>query len=108
MGTNDTVKQNLGKIKQDFRALGAQVKGRDAQVIFFSVLPVRGRGAGRGQYIMQINNLVSWLLLSLGFGFNDHGKSFNEYNLLGRDRIHLPRRGRRIFTSRSAALPILL
>ena len=47
VGTNDTVKQDLGKIKQDFRALGAQVKRTRAHVIFSSVLPVRDRGEGR-------------------------------------------------------------
>lgn len=43
MGTNDTVKHNLGKVKQNFRALGTQVKGTDAQVKFSSV---RDRHAG--------------------------------------------------------------
>lgn len=41
VGTNSMVKQNPGKIKQDFRALGAQVKGAGARVVFFFVLPDR-------------------------------------------------------------------
>jgi len=43
---NVTVKQSLGKIKLDFRGLGEHVKGRDAQVIFSSILQVRERDAG--------------------------------------------------------------
>lgn len=36
--TSDMVKQNPGKIEQEFRALGAQVKEAGAQVIFCDVL----------------------------------------------------------------------
>jgi len=48
------VKQNLGKITQNFRSLGPQVKRMSAQVIF-SFLPFRDRGVGRSQHIMQMN-----------------------------------------------------
>lgn len=44
VGTNVTVKHNLGKINQDFRVLVAQVTGTGAQVIFSFILPVRDRG----------------------------------------------------------------
>ena len=46
VGTNAVVKNKLGKIKQDLKALRAQVKGTGAQVIF-SILRVRDRNTGR-------------------------------------------------------------
>lgn len=82
------------------RILGAQVKGTRAQVIFFSVLPVRARRVGRSQHIMQIN---TWCHCQ-GFGFYGHGMFFNKYRLLGRGGIHLSRRGRRIFSGKLADL----
>jgi len=39
-----------------------------------------------------------------GMFFNDKGTFFNDYNLLGRDGIHLSRRGKGIFGSRLAKL----
>lgn len=90
LGTNDMVKQNLGRINQNFRALGTQVKGTGAQVIFSFVLPLRSRGAGRGLHIMQIN---IWLQLQ-GFGFYDHKTFFDKYSLLERHGVHLSRKGR--------------
>jgi len=55
VGTNDTASQNLGRIKEDFKALRVHEKSIDAQVIFSSVLPVRGKGAARNRHIMHIN-----------------------------------------------------
>jgi len=43
VGTNNTAGQNLGRIKEDFRALGVKAKSFGAQVIFSSILPVGGR-----------------------------------------------------------------
>lgn len=63
------VQHSLGKIKQDFRVLGAQVKGMGAQVVFSSVLPVRDRGLGRSQCIMEIN---TWLRGVTELDFTQH------------------------------------
>lgn len=95
MGTNDTAKQTLGKIRQDIRALKVQVKGTDAQMIFSSVLPVTGRVQAEVDAELQ---LASWLVSVPEFCVL-HRAFFREYSLLGSDGIHLPRSGRRIFTS---------
>ena len=58
VGTNDTASSNLGRIKEDFKALGVQAKSISAQSIFSSISPVRGRGSARNRRIMNIN---SWL-----------------------------------------------
>ena len=43
VGMNDTESCNLGKIKEDFRALGKQVKNIGTQVIFSSICQFEGR-----------------------------------------------------------------
>lgn len=43
MGTHDTARGNLGSIKMDYRALRAVVKCTGTQVVFSSILPVRGK-----------------------------------------------------------------
>jgi len=58
VGTNDTASQKVGRIKEDFKALGVKAKSFDAQVIFSSILPVGGRRSARNWSIMDIN---SWL-----------------------------------------------
>jgi len=47
VGTNDTAIQNLGRIKEEFKALGVQAKSIRAQVSFSFILPVTGKGAAR-------------------------------------------------------------
>ncbi|KAJ7415109.1 hypothetical protein BTVI_39404 [Pitangus sulphuratus] len=42
MGTNDTARGDLESIKRDYVALGAMVKGMEAQVVFSPILLVRG------------------------------------------------------------------
>ena len=54
VGMNDTASQNLGSIKEDYKALGVQVKSIGAQVIFSCILPVRGKGAARNRCTTQI------------------------------------------------------
>lgn len=102
VGTNDMVKESLSKIKKDFRALEAQMKGTDAPMIFSSVFPVRDRGVDWSQCILQIYTWPRGWCHCQGFVFYNHRTFFNEYSLLERNGIHLPRRGRRIFTSRLA------
>ena len=104
VGTNDTASRNLGRIKEDYKALGVQAKSIGAQVIFSSILPVRGKGAARNRRIMQINFWLHGWCCREGFGFYDNGTFFNDYSLLGRDGIHLPRRGKGNFGSSLANL----
>jgi len=54
VGTNDTASWNLGRIKEDFKALGVKAKWFGAQVIFSSILPVGGKGSARNRHILNI------------------------------------------------------
>ncbi|PKU28829.1 suppression of tumorigenicity 5 [Limosa lapponica baueri] len=102
VGMNDTASQNLGRIKEDYKALGVQVKKIGAQVS--SILPVRGKGTARNEQIMHINSWLHGWCHCEGFGFYDNGTFFDDYGLLERDEIHLSRRGKGIFGSRLANL----
>lgn len=97
--THDTASQNLGRIKEDYKDLAVQVKNSGAQVIFSSILPVGGNGAGRNRDVRHINSwLHGWCHLK-SFDFYDNGTFFDYYNLLGSYVIHLSRRGKEIFHS---------
>ena len=104
VGMNDTAIWNLGRIRQDYKALVVQAKSIGAQVIFSSILPVRGKGAARNRPIMQINFWLCGWCRREGFGSYDNRTFFDDYSLLGRDGIHLSRRGKGIFGSRLANL----
>lgn len=47
MGTSGTARSSLRSIKEYYRALGAAVKDSGAQVVFSSVLLVKGKGLER-------------------------------------------------------------
>ena len=47
VGTSDTARSSLRTIKKDYRALGAAVRDSGVQVVFSSVLPVKGKGFER-------------------------------------------------------------
>lgn len=64
-------------------------KGSGAQVVFSSVLLVRGRSSERRRKIEQLNAWLSNLCHVQGFGFYDHGSTFKKLGLLGADGIHL-------------------
>jgi len=49
---HDTGSWNMGRIKENYKALGAQVKNT-AQIIFSSELPVGGRRSARNRCIIQ-------------------------------------------------------
>jgi len=84
---------------EDFKALGVQAKSIGAQVIF-SILPAGGKGAARNRGVMHINSWLHGWCCREGFDFYDNRTFFSDYNLLGRDGIHLSRRGRGILGSR--------
>jgi len=90
---NNTASWNLGRIKEDFKALGKQAKSIGAQDTFSSILPVGSKGSARNRHIMNINSWFhGWCNQEC---FN--GTFFNDYNLLGMDVIHLSRKGKGIF-----------
>uniref|UniRef100_A0A8C8RI01 C2H2-type domain-containing protein n=1 Tax=Pelusios castaneus TaxID=367368 RepID=A0A8C8RI01_9SAUR len=104
VGTNDTARGDPLQIKGDYRALGARVKEFGAQVVFSSILPVKGRGPSRDRCILEVNAWLRRWCYQEGFGFLDHGMLFQEEGLLGRDGLHLSRKGKSIFGSRLANL----
>lgn len=61
--TNDSSSQNLGRIKEDYKSLRMQVKSIGVEVIFSSILPVRGKSAARNNNLYNANYLMaSWLV----------------------------------------------
>jgi len=103
-GTNDTASRNVGRIKEDFKALGGKAQSFGAQVIFSSVLLVGGRGSPRNRCIMGINSWLHGWCRHEGFGFYDNGTFFNDNNPLKRHGTHLSRKGKGIFGNRLASL----
>lgn len=64
-------------------SLGAMLKGSGAQVVVSSILPVRGRGPGRRRRIERVNAWLRSWCRTRGFGFYDHGSTFEKPGLLG-------------------------
>ncbi|XP_074982281.1 uncharacterized protein LOC142071374 [Caretta caretta] len=104
VGTNDTAKNDLERITADYVALGRRIKELEAQVVFSSILPVEGKGLGRDCRIVEVNEWLRRWCRREGFGFFDHGMVFHEGGVLGRDGLHLTKRGKSIFASRLANL----
>uniref|UniRef100_A0A8C3IF96 SGNH hydrolase-type esterase domain-containing protein n=1 Tax=Chrysemys picta bellii TaxID=8478 RepID=A0A8C3IF96_CHRPI len=103
VGTNDIARCDTERIKSDYRALGVRVKEFGAQVVFSSILPVKSRGLGRNRCIMEENAWLRRWCRQESFGFLDHGMLFEE-GLLGKDGVHLSRRGKTLFGHRLANL----
>ncbi|XP_074822485.1 steryl-sulfatase isoform X2 [Natator depressus] len=103
VGTNDTAKNDLERITADYVALGRRIKEFEVQVVFSSILPVEGKGLGRDRRIVEVNEWLRRWCRRKGFGFFDHGMVFQE-GVLGRDGLHLTKRGNSIFASRLANL----
>lgn len=55
VGTNSAGRQNVRRIKEDYKALGGQLKNTGAQVIFSSILPVGRRREARNRCIIHIS-----------------------------------------------------
>uniref|UniRef100_A0A8C3FMA3 SGNH hydrolase-type esterase domain-containing protein n=1 Tax=Chrysemys picta bellii TaxID=8478 RepID=A0A8C3FMA3_CHRPI len=104
VGTNDAAKNDLEWITADYVALGRRIKEVEAQLVFSSILPVQGKGLGRDRRIVEVNKWLRRWCWREGFGFFDHGMVFQEGGVLGRDGLHLMKRGKNIFTSRLANL----
>lgn len=102
VGINDARKQNMGRIKEGFKALGAQVKNMGAQFIFFIIYFLHFASWRKEQSQEETYNtyqlLCGWWQHK-GFGFYN-GNFYEDYNLLGRDGIYLSRRGTEIFGNR--------
>lgn len=73
-------------------------------MVVSSLLPVRGRGPGRRRRIEQVNAWLRSWCHTRGFGFCDHGCTFEKPGLLGADGIRLTKRGKRVFANKLAGL----
>lgn len=76
VGTNDTARYDPQQIRSDYRALGVRVKELGVQVVFSSVLLVKGRGPGRDRCILEVNAWLRGRCHQENFGFLDHGMLF--------------------------------
>ena len=103
VGTSDTARSSLRSIK-DYRALAVVVRDSGVQVVFSSVLPVKGKGFERARQIWRINKWLRDWCHSQGFGYLDHGTQFEKPSLLGADGVHLSEKGKSIFGHRLAKL----
>jgi len=83
MDTKDTARSSLRSMKKDYRALGAVMRDSGAQVVFSSVLPVKGRGLERAIHIWQINKWLQNWCCSQGFGYLGHGNHLEKSGLTG-------------------------
>jgi len=64
----------MGRIKENYRALGAKVKNTGAQIVF-SVLPVGGKRETRNSCIVRVSFRVHGWCWYEGFGFYHSGTS---------------------------------
>ncbi|CAM5135410.1 unnamed protein product [Eretmochelys imbricata] len=100
VGTSGTVKNDLERITADYVTLERRIKAFEAQMVFSSILPMEGKGPGRDRRIVEVNEWLHRWCQREGFGFFDQRIVFQEEGLLGRDGLHLTKRGKRIFASR--------
>ena len=73
VGSDDLGRTSLRTLKKDFRALGRQVKGSGAQVVFSSIPPAIGNNEGLDIMGQQINTWLRAWCARQGFGFFDLG-----------------------------------
>jgi len=78
-----------------FRALGRQVKGSEAQVLF-SIPPVAGEDEGRKRVSEQINTWLQAWCHRQNLGFFDLGSVYVAPGLLATEGVHLLQKGKRI------------
>ncbi|GAB0179489.1 hypothetical protein GRJ2_000414200 [Grus japonensis] len=91
-------------INRDFRLLGQSLKDLGAQVIFSSLLPVKGSNVGWNRQTQSINAWLRGWCQRHNFGFFDNGVAYTAPGLMNPDGIHLSQRGKRIFAQELAGL----
>ncbi|GAB0208393.1 hypothetical protein GRJ2_003305000 [Grus japonensis] len=104
VGGDEAVTHNAKAIKRDFRVLGQSLKGSGAQVIFSSLLPVKGSNVGWNRWTQSINAWLRGWCQCHNFGFFDNGVAYMAPGLMNPDGIHLSQRGKRIFAQELAGL----
>ena len=89
VGSDDLGRTSLRTLKKDFRALGRQVKGSGAQVVFSSIPPAIGNNEGLDIMGQQINTWLKAWCAWQGFGFFDLGSIYMRPGLLATNRNSL-------------------
>ena len=85
VGSDDLGRTSLRTLKKDFRALGRQVKGSGAQVVFSSILPAIGNNEGLDIMGQWINSWLRAWCARQGFGFFDLGSVYMSLGRLAAD-----------------------
>ncbi|KAK4826209.1 hypothetical protein QYF61_006153 [Mycteria americana] len=80
------------------------VRESGAQVVFSSILLVKGRGFERASRMWRTNKWLQDWCHSQGFSYLDHGTCFEKPALLGADGVHLSEKGKSIISCRLAKL----
>ncbi|PKU45290.1 hypothetical protein llap_4393 [Limosa lapponica baueri] len=83
VGTSDITRSSLRGINKDYRILGVVVRDSRVQVVFSSVLLIKGKVVGRTSGIWHINKWLQDWCHSRGFDYLDHGTHFEKPSLLG-------------------------
>uniref|UniRef100_A0A8C3P9C4 Ig-like domain-containing protein n=1 Tax=Chrysemys picta bellii TaxID=8478 RepID=A0A8C3P9C4_CHRPI len=104
VGTNDTARFWLERIKGDYARLGKTLKEIEAQVIFSGILPVPREGQQRCDKIMTINKWLRQWCYKEGFGMYGHWEAFMDRGLFSWDELHLSNEGNRLLGWRLAQL----
>lgn len=61
VGTNETARGDLERMKYDYRALGVRLKGMGALVVFFLILAVMRKSLRKNGWMLWVSNsLHSW------------------------------------------------
>lgn len=76
----------------------------NTEVIVPSILPAGGRREIRKKNIVHMSSRLYCSYWHKDFVFYDPETLYEGYHVLGKDRIHLPRRGRETFGKRLAKL----
>ncbi|CAM4525681.1 unnamed protein product [Lepidochelys kempii] len=104
VGTNDTSRFSLERIKGDYARLGKTLKEIEAQVIFSGILPVPREGQQKCDKIITINRWLRQWCYKEGFGMYGHWEAFMDREQFSRDGLHLSREGNRLLGWRLAQL----
>ncbi|XP_053863862.1 uncharacterized protein LOC128825399 [Malaclemys terrapin pileata] len=89
VGTNDTARFSLERIKGDYARLGKTLKEIEAQIIFSGILPVPREGQQRADRIVRIKSWLREWCYKEGFGMYGHWEAFGDRHRFSWDGLHL-------------------
>jgi len=104
VGGDEIADRSPKAIKRGFRALGQQVEGSGAQVVFSSFPSVAEKNTERDRKTHLINRWLRGWCRRWNFGFFDYGEVYMALGLLATDGVQLSQRGKRILADELAGL----